>query len=314
MARLAYAAATLFGVFLLCFLLLHAMPGDPLDRLDEPGIPAGEAERTRRALGLEAPLPEQLLRTLASYARGDLGTSTGRKAPVADVLFRAIPATMLLGATALLLAYGAGLPAALLALSLSSAGRKTFEKIAIVLAVLPRFWLGVLLVLVFHSLLGWLPASHSGPPGGGGGLASRIPHLLLPALALAIPAAGSIARYELSIMEAALDSPHVRTSRATGRLGLPLLARAVLRPSLGAAVALAGLDLQVLVSGTLVVETVFSWPGLGRITAEAVLGADYPLALAASLCSAAAVVGGRMLAAEAARQLDPRLRSAEGET
>ncbi len=312
MGRLAHAAGTLVAVFVLCFVLLHAMPGDPQDRLEAPGIPASEAERTRRALGLDAPAPVQLVRTVVSYARGDLGISIGRRERVADVLRSAIPATMLLGAAALALAYGAGVPAALLVLALPARARRSCERVALALAVVPRFWLGVLLVLLFHSLAGALPASHAAPPGGGG-LASRIPHLVLPALTLAIPAAASICRYQLSMMEAVLEAPHVRASRAAGRAGLGLLARDVLRPSLSATAALAGLDLQVLVSGALVGESVFAWPGLGRVTAEAVLGADYPLALASALVSSAAIVGGRFLAEEAARRLDPRLGSPPGE-
>lgn len=312
MRHLGHAAGTLAAVFVFCFFLLHAMPGDPQDRLDAPGIPASEAERTRRALGLDAPIPLQFLQTVISYARGELGVSIGRREPVADVLRSAIPATMLLGAAALALAYGAGVPAALFLVALPPRARRSCERAALLLALVPRFWLGVLLILLLHSAAGLLPASHAAPPGGGG-LAARLRHLALPALTLAIPAAASISRYQLSVMEAALQAPHVKASRAAGRSGLGLLSRHVLRPSLAATAALAGLDLQVLVSGALVVETVFAWPGLGRITAEAVLGSDYPLALASALVCSAAVVCGRFLAEEAARRLDPRFGSPPGE-
>ncbi len=312
MARFGHALATLLFVFVLCFLLLHAMPGDPADRLDAPGVPPEQAERTRRALGLDEPLPLQLTRTVASYAQGDLGVSIGRHAPVTDVLADALPATALLGAAAILLAYGAGLPAALLILALPAGARRWLERAALTLAIVPRFWLGVMLVLLFHGLAGWLPASHAASPGGGG-LADRLLHLVLPALTLGIPAAAAVARYQLSVMEAALDAPHVRAARASGELGLGLLARQVLRPSLPAAAALLGLDLQVLVSGALVVETVFAWPGVGRVAAEAVLGSDYPLALASAILSALVIVGGRILSNGLARLLDPRLGVREGE-
>jgi peptide/nickel transport system permease protein len=301
---------TLLWVFTVCFLLLHAMPGDPLDRLESPSIPAEQADRTRRALGLDRPLPEQLARTLGAYARGDLGVSTTRQEPVLSALAGTLPSTAALGAATLVLAYGLGIPVALLLSGLGRGARRWLDRSLVVVATLPRFWFAVMLVLVFHGLAGWLPASHALSPGGGG-LVDRLRHLVLPALALGLPAACVVARYQWAVMERVLDHAHVRAARATGAGGPRLIARHVLRPSLGAAVTLCGRDLPVLVSGAIVVEVVFAWPGLGRLSAEAVLGSDYPLALAAALLAATVVIAGRLLTQWIARAVSPLQAEAE---
>ena len=297
--RLLRTGATLALVFVVCFLLLHALPGDPTDRLDAPGVPAEQAERTRRALGLDRPLPEQFVRTLVSWARGDLGVSTTRGRPVADVLAEALPYTAALGVGVLLLAYGTGLPLALALVVLPERRRRRVDRVLLLLGIVPRFWLAVLLVLLLHSLAGWLPASHAFSPGGGGVL-DRLRHLVLPALSLGLPAACVVARYLLSVMERVREAPHVRAARAAGSAGTRLLVRSVLLPSAGTAVALFALDLPVLVSGGIVIETIFAWPGVGRLTAQAVL-------------AGAVVLLGRHGAEAATRRLDPRQGGAHWE-
>ena len=303
--RTARAAATLLCVFLVSFFLLQAMPGDPADRLDSPTVPAEQAERNRRALGLDRPIVAQLAITLGSYARGDLGVSVTRKRPVVEVLLEALPPTVLLGSVALLVAYGVGLPLALLLVTFPGRWRRLVDRGLLAFAVVPRFWLGVMLVFLLHSLAGWFPATHAISPGGGG-WSDRIRHLVLPALTLGLPAAFVVCRYQLAVMEQVLGDLHVRSARAFGAGGYRLLARHVLLPSLSPAVALFALDLPVIVSGAIVVEVIFAWPGVGRLTADAVLGADYPLALAAALLSATVVLLGRLLAEVLARVIDPR--------
>jgi len=309
--RGARALTTLAVAFLVCFLLLHAMPGDPTDRLDSPNIPAEQAERNRKALGLDRPPAEQFARTVASYARGDLGVSTSRLRPVTSVLAESLPATAILGAATLALAYGIGLPLALILVSVTARSKRALDALLLGLAVIPRFWLGVLLVLLFHGVAGWFPASHAFSPGGGDWI-DGLRHLVLPSITLGLPAMAVVARYQLAMMEQVRRSPHVRAARAAGGGGLLLLWNHVARPSLGPAIALFVLDLPVLASGAIVVEVIFAWPGLGRLTAEAVLGADYPLALAAAMLSTTIVILGRLLAGLAARTAHPAQRAAEG--
>jgi len=303
------AAATLLVALLVCFFLLHAMPGDPADRLDSPAVPVEQAERNRRALGLDRPLGIQLVRTLASYAEGDLGVSFTRKRPVTRVLGDALPWTLMLGSAALLITYGLGLPLALLLVALPSRWRRLAERVLFGLAVVPRFWLGVMLIFVLHDLAGWFPASHTSAPGGGD-WTDVLRHLVLPALALGLPGACIVARYQLGVMQHVLEEDHVRAARAGGAGGLRLFGHHVLRPSLGPAIALFGIDLPIIVSGAIVVEMVFAWPGVGRLTAEAVLGADYPLALGAAMLAATVVVIGRFVAQTLAHSVHPRQAAA----
>ena len=303
------AATTLLIAFLVCFFLLQAMPGDPADRLDSPTVPAEQAERNRRALGLDRPVGAQLVRTLASYMQGELGASFTRQRPVAAVLAEALPATLLLGSAALVLAYGLGLTLAVLLVALPHRWRRIADRSLLGFAVMPRFWLGVMLILLLHGLAGWFPASHAAPPGGGG-WSDRLLHLVLPALTLGFPAACVVGRYQLAVMERLIDNPHVRAARAAGAAGARLLLQHVLRPSLGPAVALFAIDLPVIVSGAIVVEVIFAWPGVGRLTADAVLGSDYPLALAAALLSVTVVLIGRLSAEAVSGLIHPRVAAA----
>lgn len=304
--RLVRAGITLVWTFVICFLLLHAMPGDPADTLDSPEVPAEQAERNRRALGLDQPLHIQFLRTAASYCRGDLGVSVTRRRPVADALASALPHTILLGLSTLLLAYGLGLPLALAIVGLPARYRRRFDVGLLAAAITPRFWLAVVLVLIFHGWAGWLPASHAAPPGGGDWF-DRARHLVLPTLALGAPAACVVARFQLAAMETMLEEMHVRAARAVGVGRTRLIAQHVFRPSAALAIALLGLDLPVLVSGAIVIEIIFAWPGVGRLTAGAVLGGDYPLALAATLLTAALVLLGRLVSESLTRWVDPRI-------
>jgi len=306
-ARLARAAVTLACAFVACFLLLHAMPGDPLDRLDSVAAPAAQLERTRRALGLDRPLGGQLAQTLLSYASGDLGLSFHHRRPVAEILGRALPATALLGASALACGYGLGVPLAMVLLGLRPGLRRMLDRLLMWIAVAPRFWFGLLLVLALHRLAGWFPASHAGPPGGGT-WTDTARHLVLPGLTLGLPAACLVARFQLAVLSRALNEPHVRAARARGAHGWKLLLHHVLRPSLGPVIALLGIDLPVLASGAIVVELLFAWPGIGRLTVEAVLGADYPLALGTAVLSCAVVLLGRLLAETLEWLVDPRSR------
>jgi peptide/nickel transport system permease protein len=175
-------------------------------------------------------------------------------------------------------------------------------------ATIPRFWLAVMLILVFHSMLGWLPASHAAHAGAASSAAGLLAHLVLPALALALPSAFLVARTTLGSLERAAGSLHVKRARASGASGASLLVPHVLRAAAAPTLALAGVDLAVLASGALVVETIFAWPGLGRVAAESVLAQDYPVALASCVLAATAIVLGRFFSESLARRLDPRLR------
>jgi peptide/nickel transport system permease protein len=306
--RLRHSAGTLVLAFILSFFLLHALPGSPSERLDRPEVPVEQGARNRRALGLDAPLPAQLGHTVVSYLRGDFGVSFVKHRPVASVLADALPYSALLGAASLAIAYGLGVPWALVLVSLPYAWRRRFDDLGLAAATVPRFWLAVMLILVFHSNLGWLPASHAADAGAASSTAELLAHLVLPALALALPSSFLVARTTLASLERVAGSLHVKRARAAGASGPSLVFSHVLRAAAAPTLALAGLDLAVLASGALVVETIFAWPGLGRVAAESVLAEDYPVALASCVLAATAVVGGRFVSETLARRVDPRLR------
>lgn len=298
-------ALTLAASFLVCFLGINALPGDPADGLDGPGIPAEQAQRTRSALGLDRPLGERLAATLTAYARGDFGVSVSRKRPVARVIAETLPYSAALGAAALSIAYGLGVTVALLVAGSARPWRRRWSDALLVGALVPRFWFSLILALVFAGFLGWLPASHAGPAGGGS-VWERVPYLVLPALALGLPAACVVARLHLAAMERGRRDPHVIARRAAGVAGLQLLFRHRFRPIAGLTATLFALDLPVIVSGAVVVEWVFAWPGTGRLVTAALMSADYPLALATTTLTAAVVLAGRLLAEVLGRRLDPR--------
>ncbi len=308
-ARALRAALTLALVFAAAFALVRALPGDPAERLDDPAIPAAQAARTRAALGLDRPPAEQFLRTARAYLALDPGVSFAHRRPVRDVIGDALPASATLGAAALAIAYAGGWLLALLLLALPPRARAAGEALLAVAATVPRFWLGVVLIALFHDALGWLPASHLARPGEAGALPAPA-HLVLPALTLALPALALIARTQLAVLAGAPAGARARAARALG-IGEPrVLARAIVRPALAPLVALFGLDLAVVVSGAVVVETVFAWPGLGRLAAGALLGADYPLALACVVLAGTGVIAGGLAADALAAWLDPRRRGA----
>ncbi len=305
--RLLRAGVTVVAAGLLTLLLLEALPGDPLDRLSEPGISAEQAERTRVALGLDRAPAARWAAIARSYLAGELGYSWTRRRSVARAVGEALPHSLALGAAALTLAYGLGLSVAWGGLLVGPRLRRRLLAVLLPLALAPGFWLGLLAVALFHGVLGWLPASHAAPPGAAGAL-PHLRHLLLPTLALALPAAAMVARYQLAAAAVVLDAPGATVARALGLGRLRIAWRHGLRPTLATTVVLVGLDLPLLVSGALVVETVFSWPGVGRLAAGAVLTSDYPLALALVLLGAVTVVLGNLAADLLAAGLDPRRR------
>jgi len=314
--RLAQGAVVLFAVVTLVFVALQAAPGDPLTVVEER-ISPDALERLRRNFGLDRPVPEQYVRYLASLARGDLGVSLTQHRPVLDALAGAIPNTLLLAAAALLVDFALGLTIALF--QATRPGTPTdaaLSALSITLYSTPVFWLGLLLVVVFGQGLGWFPAGGATDPithaslSPAGQVLDRLHHLVLPALTLGLAAAGYTARHQRSALLEVLGQDFIRTARAKGLRERVVLLRHALRNALLPTITLAGLAFPVLLSGSVLVESVFSWPGMGRLAAEAIGRRDYPLVTGAALLAAVMVVLGSLLADLATRAADPRLRGA----
>jgi peptide/nickel transport system permease protein len=314
--RIAQGLVVVFAVATLVFVLLQAAPGDPLAVLSEQrGVSPLALERLRRSFGLDQPIPVQYGRYLANLARGDLGISLTQHRPVMRAVVDALPNTLLLAGAALLVDFVVGIGiGAWQAARRRSRVDAALSLVTITLYSTPVFWLGLLLLVVFGQVLGWFPAGGVVDPITHGSLSwtgrvfDRAHHLVLPALTLGLAAAGYTARHQRSALLEVMGHDFVRTARAKGLSERAVLLRHALRNALLPTIALAGLAFPVLLSGSVLVESVFSWPGMGRLAADAITRRDYPMVTGAAILAAAMVVLGNLLADVAARVADPRLR------
>jgi oligopeptide transport system permease protein len=298
--RLTTALPTLAAVVLLSFLLMHVAPGGPFDG-ERPLDPATRLALDR-AYGLTQPLPVQFGRYLLGLAHGDFGPSlVYRDFSVGQLIARGLPISLTLGALALLLAAALGLGIGIAASLRPGCGiDRGLMLAAPLLTALPTFVTGPLLVLVFAMGLGWLPVS--------GWEAGAPSHLVLPVVALALPTAGAIARLLRAGLAEIMAQDHVRAARARGLAPLRILLRHALRPALLPVASYLGPAAAGLLTGAVVIETVFALPGLGRYFVEGALNRDYPLVLGVVTLYAALIILFNLAADLAYGWLDPRIR------
>ena len=311
--------AVVAGVVTLTFLLLHAAPGDPAERLLGPTASTEQVAALRHALELDRPLPVQYASWLGRFVRGDWGTSIATGRPVWTMLRTAWPATARLVALSLLLSYALGLLVGTIQAARSRSRLDTALSVAsVTLFALPGYWLGLMLMMLLTYWLRLLPAF--GAAGmdadfltGWPWVADQLRHLALPLLTLTVIGVGGTARFARGAMLDVLAQPFVAVARAKGVSETRVLSRHVLRNALSPMLTLLGLSLPALFSGAVFVEAVFAWPGVGRIMVEAVQSRDYPVVMAATAVSAALVVAGNLLADLLAAWADPRVRGAARE-
>lgn len=312
--RTVEAAVTLGLAVVLLFLLTHLLPGDPLSRLAE-GRPLGpdEIAALRARYGLDRPLLSQLGAFLAGLVRGDLGTSIEYGRPVRELLMERLPATLLLGGTVLLLNFSVGLWLGVRqAVRKGSLEDRWLGTLSLAGYATPSFWLGLVLAWLVGVEWRLLPAGGMRDPlaesGGLAGAADVLRHLALPALTLCVVSIAATMRYQRDAMLDALRLPCVVTARAKGVDEAAVVWRHAWRNALFPVLTLFGLWLPVLVTGSVFVEAVFAWPGLGSLAASAVGNRDYPLLMGASILVAVVVVVANLLADLAYAALDPRVR------
>ena len=298
--RLLTALPTLAAVVILSFLLMRFAPGGPFDG-ERPLDPDTRAA-LMTAYGLDRPLSEQIGRYAWRLAHGDFGPSlVYRDFSVTDLIARGLPISLTIGGLALLLALALGLAAGLTAAA--RAGSRSDRALmlgATLLTALPSFVVGPLLALVFGLWAGWLPVS-----GWGDGDA---PHLVLPVVALALPAVGAIAKLARAGLAETLGQDHIRMARARGLSRRRIMIVHALRPALVPVVSYLGPAAAGLLTGAVVIETVFALPGLGRYFVQGALNRDYPLVLAVVTLYAALIILFNLLADLAYGWLDPRAR------
>jgi peptide/nickel transport system permease protein len=320
--RLAGAAALFWVVLTITFLLARAAPGDPAALLVSPSATAADEARLRAQLGLDAPLVVQYARWAAGLFKGDLGESFARRAPVSTVLAEAIPVSAGLGAVSLFLTFVVGVAIGMF----QAARRGTVSDRALTIATTtvyaaPSFWLALALIATFtYGAARWgfpawlrLPAFGMRDPAsdatGFSAVADLARHAVLPVLTLSAIGAAGIARYARTITADLISQDYVRTARAKGATRGRVYLRHVLANAWPPLVVLFALAIPGLLAGSVFVEGVFAWPGMGRVTLAAVAARDYPVILGATAVYAAAVIVANLAADVALPLLDPRRRA-----
>ncbi|HEX6534898.1 MAG TPA: ABC transporter permease [Gemmatimonadaceae bacterium] len=314
--RSAQGALIVWIVATTAFVLLHLAPGDPVRAsLDSPLVPESVRAYWVGRLGLDRPLPEQYVRYLAAAARGDLGFSFPHRRGVGAVLADAIPNTLLLMGVALALSFAIGIAVGVFQ---ARRHRSAFDRgIAVgslVFYSMPDFWLALMMLLVFAYALRLFPVSgmhdavmypYLGP---WARLADLARHLVLPAVTLTLLGAPAVARYQRAAMLDVGRADFVRTARAKGVGERRIAHRHVLRNALLPVITLLGLALPALLGGSVFVEKIFSWPGMGTLTVNAIATRDYPLLTAALIVASVMMVVGSLVADLLYALADPRVR------
>jgi peptide/nickel transport system permease protein len=312
--RLLLAVPTLFGIAVIVFLLLHLAPGSPgAGGADSARRTSGRAaEEMRRLYGLDRPLPEQFGRWMSRVVRLDLGESFVDHRPVSERIREALPHTLALNGLALVFALALAIPLGVVA---GGNPESAFDRISgaalFALYSLPTFWAALLLQTLFAVRLRWLPlygTASDAAPAGLAGIADRLAHLALPVTCLTYGTLAFVARLVRSGVAEARSSDYVLAARARGASRGRAIWRHAFPNALLPVITLAGLLLPALLSGSVIVERIFAWPGLGRLYFDSILARDYPVILALSLLSAAATLAATLAADIALAAADPRVR------
>lgn len=283
----------------LVFLMIHIVPGDPVEQMLGEGAAPGQIEQLRHTLGLDQPILRQYGHYLSQTLRGDFGQSFKFQAPVRRIIFERYPATLQLAFLALLVCAAIGIPAGVLAAHRRGhASDRAIGVLTLFGLAMPNFALGPLLMTLFSIKLGWLPVSGRGGP----------LHFILPAVTLGTALAAILTRMVRGAMLEELSSDYVRTARAKGLSTFSVLTHHALRNALIPIITILGLQFGTLLAGTIVTETIFSWPGIGRLTVQAISSRDYPLLQGCILIIALSYVIVNLLTDFLYAFIDPRVR------
>jgi len=298
--RLLATLGVVLGVAILVFLLIHLIPGDPVDVMLGESAQAADRAALRQAMGLDLPVPVQLINYLDGLARLDLGRSLYSQRPIIGLLAERLPATLELTAVSLAFTLALALPLGLLAAARRDSawdhGAMSFSLIGV---SIPHFWLGPLLIMVFSLWLGWLPVSGREGPGA----------VILPALTLGTAMSAILARMIRSSVLEVLNEDYIRTAYAKGLSRRQVVLRHALPNALLPVITILGLQLGGLLAGAVITETVFSWPGIGLLTIEAIQTRDYPVVQACVLLISLTYVLVNSLTDLVYALIDPRIRT-----
>lgn len=305
--RLLYSAVVMFGVLVVVFALVHLVPGDPVRIALGTRYTPEAYEALRAASGLDRPLVSQFFGYLGSALTGDLGVSFRNGDPVTVTLLERLPATLSLGLAGIVIALAIALPAGIYAALREGKLSDALVRVSSQFGVsIPDFWMGILLIALFSTVLGWLPTSGYRPlfedPAG------WLRHIILPGLTVGVVAAAILTRYVRSAVLEVASMGYVRTARSKGLSPRVVTFRHTVRNALVPILTITGIQLATLLGGVIVVEVVFAWPGLGRLVFNAVAARDYPLIQGAVLLIAALFLVINLLVDVLYAVVDPRIR------
>lgn len=325
--RILIAVPTLVGVSILVFLLVHIVPGDPIDVMLGPRATEETRQTLEARLGLDQPLPVRYWNWATDVARGDWGRSIRSREPVMDQILRRLPATLELSVTALVIAFVIGI-----VFGVTAARRRNTAVdhaavgFSLVGVSVPVFWLGLMLMFLFSVVLGWLPVSGRIMSGAriarvtgfylidtllGGSprlFVNALRHLILPAASLATISFALITRITRSSMLDVLHEDYIRTARAKGLSARSVVYKHALKNAMIPVVTVTGLQLGMLIGGSILTETVFSWPGIGRLVIQAINNRDYPMVQGVVLFISGAFIVINIVVDAIYAILDPRIR------
>lgn len=313
--RVLSAVPLFFGLLTLTFFLIHLAPGDPVSIYIQSEVDPYFADRLRTSLGLDDPLPIQYLKWLGGVLQGELGYSYMMHAPVLDIILDTLPNTLLLTVFAFIINFGIGIVLGVV----SAVKRDTLAEgigstVMLVLYAMPEFWLGLMMVLVFSEQLGLFPTSGMYSPlaqytmTGAERALNVLWHMVLPVFVLGVASAASTARYMRSSILEVLSTEYIRTARAKGLPERIVIWKHALRNAMIPIVTLLGLTIPFLFGGAVVVESVFAWPGMGKLAVDAMFARDYPMIIGCTMVSGLMVILGNLVADILYVLIDPRIK------
>ena len=310
--RLLFSIPTVLGITVASFLLIHIAPGDPVEVLvfGASGLSAEDIAGLRSQLGLDRPMPIQYLDWLGKLMRFDLGASFFTHEPVTTMVFKRIGNTLELTMTSLVLSLLIGIPLGVIAaLRAGTLWDHLSRILAVAGSAIPQFWLGLICILLFSLWLRVLPSGGMYTLSTGGtDLIDRVKHLVLPALVLSTTSIAIFSRFMRAEILETLRQDYVRTAHAKGLSRSIVLTRHVAKNALIPIITLLGGSLERLFGGAVVIETIFSWPGMGRMGFDAAIQRDYPVLMGLIVISSALVVIGYLIADIAYAWIDPRIK------
>ena len=307
--RLLAVVPVLFGLTLIAFAIMAAIPGDPATAILGSYATPENVEKLNRDLGLDKPLPQQYAIWLGNILQGDFGRSYTLNRPVIDEVLERFNATLVLAGAAMLLCSLFGLIAGIVSAVRQFGWADRLITFVVLIGIsVPSFWLGLMLILVFAVNLQWLPASGMYAIYGGGDLPDLLKHLVLPAITLSVVATGVIARLTRAAMLEVLRQDYIRTARAKGLTERRVIYRHAFKAALVSVIPVLGVQAGFVIGGAVYIETVFQWPGIGAMLVKAITTRDLLLVQGGVLVVAVAYLLFNLLADVLQSLLDPRLR------